>query len=401
MIDFQNNKNCCGCSACVAACTQKCIEMQRDKEGFYRPFLINADNCINCGLCSKVCPVLNQKEQVKKVDRGYIVQHNDESVRMESTSGGAFSAIASSVIHDSGIVYGAAYDANLQVIHIGVEKESDLVKFRNSKYIQSNLLNTFREVKEHLERGKFVCYSGTPCQIEGLLSFLRKDYSNLITVDVVCHGISSPLIWDKYLEIQTKEYSPDNIRFRHKHYGYKYSTMSLMKENHEIYYGGVESDYMLRAYFSNNCDQKMCYECPFKKRYRNSDITIWDCFQPSYFNKSFDDDKGTTSVLVNSQKGVDRFKKVQNDGNLRIFEVDADELTFGNREMVGSVACGSVRDDFLADASMMDGQSLFSKYFPQGSTTKIKRNIRICLLKLGIYKKIKYLLFLKRRKQCK
>ena len=399
MVSLQENE-CCGCTACVSVCPQKCLSMVENAEGFLVPCLIDTVKCIDCNLCNKVCPVLNKHEDKKHFEKGYIVQNTNEKTRIESTSGGAFSAIALSVLDEGGIVYGAAYVDNFTVRHIGVEKASDLWKLRNSKYIQSNLDHTFSEVKKRLESGRKVCFSGTPCQIEGLIAFLRKDYDNLILVDVVCHGIGSPLIWRKYMEMQSA-YQPEYIFFRWKHYGYKYSTMSFFKNSKEIYFSGVESDPMLRAYFTNSCDRNSCYDCPFKKRYRLSDYTIWDCFQPKYFDASFNDDKGTSSVLINSEKGMMQFEKILASGTIRYHEVVPDELTFGNNEMIHSVKKGTVRDVLLADASVMDGKELFEKYYPNTIKSKVKKQIRKSLLTLGIYNRVKYVLYVYRRNKSK
>lgn len=389
---------CCGCTACASVCPTQCLKMVDNGEGFLIPQIRDDGNCIECGLCNKICPVLNAASEVEREQWGYIVQNKNDQIRNESTSGGAFSAMAQSVLDAGGVVYGAAYGEGFSVEHIGVEDTAELWRLRNSKYIQSFLGDTFKKVEQQLKHGRVICFSGTPCQIEGVRAFLRKDYENLILVDVVCHGVGSPLIWEKYLEMN-KERLPDHIYFRWKHYGYKYSTMSFFKGNEEVYYGGVESDAMLRAYFSNSCDRLTCYDCPFKKRYRVSDITIWDCFQPRYFDKSFDDDKGTSSVLIHSEKGQAFFESVLKKGVLKYSKVNTDELVYGNCEMINSVACNPGRAALLADARCLSGKELFEKHFPSTVKTKLKRFIRISLLKLGIYNKIKYWLFLLRRKR--
>ena len=220
-------------------------------------------------------------------------------------------------------------------------------------------------------------------------------------VDVVCHGVSSPLIWDRYLEFAKKE-SIKKIYFRWKHFGYKYSTMSFFdKNNHEVYCEGVETDKMLRAYFSNICDRNTCYECVFKKRYRISDFTIWDFFHPRLFNKSWDDDRGTSGVLVHSEKAKEQFNRIINANYIRYQFVPVEELILGNNEMVSSIKKNELRENFLNDAIFMSGESLFNKYFPDSAITRIKRLIRIALVKLGLYSVIKYRLFLHRRKTSK
>ena len=400
MLNFSEIK-CVGCTACASACPQNIIQMQRDHEGFLYPFVANSEACTECNLCISVCPVLNFQEEIPFPQKGLIAQITDEKIRRESASGGMFSAIALSVLAENGIVYGAAYNDAFQVCHIGISDKADLWKLRHSKYVQSDLNGVMREVKKHLVSGRMVCFSGTPCQIEGLQHYLKKDYANLLLVDVVCHGVSSPLVWEKYLET-AKEYHPQKIFFRWKHYGYKYSTMSMFDEtDSEVYHAGVESDKMLRAYFSNSCARKTCYECLFKKRYRTSDFTIWDFFQPRFFNKDFDDDRGTSGVLVHSEKASRQLEKILQAKLIKYQFVSPDELTFGNNEMVRSVPRGAKRDAFLRDASQMSGEELFQKHFPDTWQVRIKKHLRLFLVRTGLYSLVKYRLFLYRRNHAK
>ena len=303
MIEITDRSKCSGCAACFSVCPKLCIRMEADREGFLYPS-VDREECIECGACEKVCSVLNRVEEVEKPQKAYLMQHKDEAVRLDSSAGGAFTAIATWVIEKGGVVFGAAYDENFQVHHTHIEIIEEIGRFRNSKYVQSRIGDSFKEAKSFLQKDRWVCFSGTPCQIEGLLKYLKKPYKKLVLVDVVCHGISSPLVWNKYLEYQrVEEHRPDNIRFRDKFYGYKYSTMSIIRNGKNVYHAGAQMDPMLRAFFSDMSDRPICYECPFKKRYRVSDMTIWDCFSVYDFDKSMDDDKGTTRVLCHTAKG--------------------------------------------------------------------------------------------------
>lgn len=204
MIKIIDKAKCCGCTACAEKCPKKCIEMKADEEEFLYP-VVNEDECVNCGACDRVCPIQNPIEEVEHNQKGYLVQHKNDDVRLESTAGGAFTAIATVVIKKGGVVFGATYDNDFQVIHTYVEKEQDLYKFRNSKYVQSSVGKSFEQVKHFLLEDRWVCFSGTPCQIEGLNKYLGKKYDKLVLVDVVCHGIPSPLVWKKYLEVQKEK----------------------------------------------------------------------------------------------------------------------------------------------------------------------------------------------------
>lgn len=383
MIQIDNREKCSGCTACYAACPKQCIEMKADDEGFRYP-AVDTEKCIQCGACERVCPILNPAKETPTAQKAFLVQHRDESIRLESSSGGAFTAIASYVISKGGVVFGAAYDEQFRVRHCYVEKADELWKFRNSKYVQSDMGDCFRQAREFLKDGRWVCFSGTPCQIEGLSRFLGKPYEKLVMVDVVCHGIPSPLIWNKYLEYQrVKEQRPDNIRFRDKFYGYKYSTMSLIKGDKNVYHAGSQLDPMLRAFFTNICDRPSCYACPFKKRYRVSDITIWDCFSVYDFDKAMDDDKGTTRVLCHTEMAASIVQEIMDMARCR--EVEADRLVSGVKEMFESVSMNPKRDVFFHDAARMDGAELFSKYYPMTARVKIKTAIRKVLLTTGVY----------------
>ena len=286
-----------------------------------------------------------------------------------------------------GIVYGAAYDRNFRVCHSAVFTENELYKFRGSKYVQSDTGETFREVRRYLSDGKKVCYSGTPCQIEGLKRFLGHEYPNLITVDFVCHAVPSPLIWRKYLEMQMEKYSETfitDILFRDKgHFGYQYSVMSIKSDCGELYARGTESDPMLRAFFSDICDRPSCYDCKFKKRYRISDFTIWDCFDVGKFNVLWDDYTGVSSVLVHTDKGRSIFRCIEK--NMESGIVRPDILTKDVWPMFEPVKENSKRDDFFRDAVKMYGTELFDRYYPQDLKVKMRRYGRIICYKAGMY----------------
>ena len=177
MIEIKDKKDCVGCTACTEICPKKCIKMKPDEEGFLYP-VVDKSGCVECNACNTVCPIQNPVTEEEKPQKAYLVQHSNEKVRLDSSAGGAFTAIATVVLQKGGVVFGAAYDENFHVQHTYVETVDELKKFRNSKYVQSELGDSFHMVKDFLQKGRWVCFSGTPCQIEGLSKFLRKRFSS-------------------------------------------------------------------------------------------------------------------------------------------------------------------------------------------------------------------------------
>lgn len=382
-----DKSKCCGCTACASVCPKQCIEMKEDEEGFLYPY-VHMDFCIKCGFCEKVCMMYSPIKEKAVSQKAFLIQHQDQTVLRESTSGGAFTAISECVIAKKGVVFGAAYDENFEVHHIWVDTAEELYKFRNSKYVQSRIGSSFQEVKDFLNSGRLVCFSGTPCQIEGLYHYLGKRYNNLILIDIVCHGIPSPLIWKKYknLCLHNEYKSVRQIQFRNKDlYGYEYSQMAFLREGQSRYMG-IECDPYLRAFFSDLSDRPSCYQCPVKKRYRISDLTLWDCFDVYKFNKDLDDNRGVTRVLVHSSKGMDYINQLQ---HCKVFEIDADLAVLGVKEMVKPVSYNVKREAFFADAIKMQDKDFFEKYFPMTLKVRIEHIIRKVCNKLGIWRFVK------------
>jgi coenzyme F420-reducing hydrogenase beta subunit len=375
--------------------------MEADKEGFVYPS-VNTEVCIDCKLCEKVCPVINrEKEDKPHRQYGYLVQHKDEKIRKQSTSGGAFTAIASWVINQGGVVFGAGYKkGTFTVAHQPVERTEELAIFRNSKYVQSELGECFSQVKCFLDSERLVLFSGTPCQIEGLVAYLRnKKYKNLLLVDIVCHGIPSPRVFSSYLKAQEELIGGKftNVLFRDKYYGYHYSSFSIYNtDSSKNYHKGVDTNGYLRAFFRNLSDRPSCYACPFKKRYRKSDLTLWDCFPIEKFTKKLDG-KGTTRVLVQSEKGAEVMNEAIKDLNYE--EVDPDKLTEGVREMFHSVPMNPKREAFFEDLDRMASVEFFNKWFPLTWQVRLNSLVRITCHKLGIYTLAKrfFLLFYTKR----
>lgn len=391
MINIVNKVDCCGCEACYNVCPKNCIEMKPDEEGFLYP-QVNQDTCINCGLCEKVCPIINHVPREKNDNQeAYLLQHKDDEICRESTAGGAFTGIASYVIEKGGIVFGVEMTEDYKVRHTSVETIEELVKFRNSKYVQSRIDTVFQQVKSELKEGRMVCFSGTPCQVEGLRHFLGKDYENLILVDVVCRAVPSPGVWEKYIQYEVEQRGEmSSVRFRDKTLGYQYSTMELKSKDGKTYRGGIESQPWLRMFFSGMIIRPSCTDCKFRSRYRNSDFTIWDCF-PSYkFDRSFDERKGTTRVLVHSEKGKTIINAIGN--NYMMAEINVNSAVTSVAEMVKSPEYSEKRNEFFEFYNAKPIDKALNKYFPFTIKIRTKCLIRRILNFVGLDTTVKKML---------
>lgn len=389
MITIKDPKDCCGCWACENVCTQRCISMNEDREGFLYP-VIDKNDCIDCGLCEKVCPVMNVEHEKYFEQNAYLVQHKDEMVLRESTSGGVFTALGEWIISKGGVVFGAAFTDGFVVRHVMVDNVEGLSIFRNSKYVQSQIGDSYLKCRELLQdEDRLVLFSGTPCQVEGLLQFIRKPYPNLFLVDVVCRAVPSPLLLKKYIDFrQSISCSKiNNIKFRDKYYGYQYSSFTFNHDNpQEDYHRGVESDPYLRAFFSNTSVRPSCYSCKFKKRYRVSDLTIWDCFQPDKFGINefeYDFSYGVTRVLVHTGKGLDALNNIKKYAVIK--QINVEKAVEGVREMVECIPMNARRADFFRELDSIGFERAINNFFPVTIRVKVERLIRVSFFKLGIY----------------
>lgn len=374
VIELAKDDKCCGCAACYNACPVDAIKMEAALSGFLYP-RIDYDKCIRCGKCQKACPVLNHiSRETLTQPKACLIQHTNEDIRKESTSGGAFTAIAEVILRRGGVVFGAALDEDFVVRHQYVENENNLNIFRNSKYVQSEIGETYRKVKRFLNDKRWVLFSGTPCQIHGLLLFLGKKFDKLVTVDIVCHSVPSPAVFAKYMELQLSKY-PDirKIVFRDKSRGYDYSTMALYTYGANgkekcLYRKGSESDLWFRSFLPGLCDRENCYQCEYQEYPRVSDITIWDCFTVKQLCTEFDDNKGTTSVAVWSQIGEDI---LLDSTSIRRHDLDIGVfINKINREVDKKLVID--RGQMYKDLHCLDAQDFFNKYRKSSIKVKLK-----------------------------
>lgn len=307
---------CTGCTACEAACPKGCITIKPDNNGFFVP-VIDTDMCISCGLCEKSCPIINPLKTAEHEPKAYAAYSKDEAMRLSSSSGGVFSEIAKAVLQRGGVVFGAAYNEQFEIVHICAENEEALAKLRGAKYAQSDLRGVFAQVRQNLEAGQKVLFSGTPCQVGGLKAFLRKDYDNLLTVDFVCHSVPSPMVWHEYVRYRAEQDNdgelPESINLRSKTTGwsrYQYSNLFEYANSPDHIAKSGESLYM-KLFVGGYINRESCENCRFKGYSRVSDLTIGDFWGIWDIAPEMDDNKGTSAVLVQSRRGKEIFDLIK------------------------------------------------------------------------------------------
>ena len=303
---------CNGCSACASICPKGCLSMEPDGNGFLHPTPTHPENCINCGRCTLVCPVLQPPRRLPKPTAWAAYSRNSD-LRFRSSSGGVFSELAVATLANGGAVFGAAYDPDFRVVHTCVERTEELVSLRGAKYAQSDITGTFRDVKARLDSGQKVLFSGTPCQVGGLLSFLGREHPNLLTVDFVCHGVPSPLVWERYVEYMSKDNPLAAIDLRSKETGwsrYRYSNAFVYQNGERVLNSSGDSLYM-KLFVGDAINRLSCQSCRFKGAARPSDITLGDFWGIWDLDPEMDDDRGTSLVLVQSPKGTKVLEQIR------------------------------------------------------------------------------------------
>lgn len=384
MIDIKEKNKCCGCHGCMNICPKNAITMVEDEKGFKYPE-IDSKKCIECNLCENVCPILNKtKNDSEPV--AYAAYNVDEEVRKSSSSGGIFTLLANYILENDGVIFGAAFESDFSVKHIEINNKSDLDKLRTSKYVQSSIEDTYKKARNYLNKGVKVLFTGTPCQIEGLYSFLRKDYENLYTQDIICHGVPSPKVWRKYLEYREKQDSkkPVRINFRQKDDGWNLYALLLQYDN-SAYKKNHRDDFFMKAFLRDVCLRDSCYNCSFKSKNRKSDITLADFWGIQEIDRTMDDDKGTSLVIVNTIKGNELFEKIKI--NTVYKKVDFGESIKYNTSMYKSVVMPKEREAFFENLENLEFDNLVNKYTPKRSLFRRALSKGKRLLKLIIKKK--------------
>lgn len=376
--------------------------MQPNEEGFLHP-IIDLGHCVECGVCESVCPGLiildnrNPYNDVTFQPRTFIVQHKDNAIRYQSTSGGAFTAIAEKVIRTGGVVFGAAMTEGMRVRHISVDTLSGLALFRNSKYVQSEIGESYKLARSILNTGRIVCFSGTPCQVKGLKAYLGKEYDKLITVDVVCKSVPSPLIFSKYVAFKQHQEGGGitDIVFRDKKRGFLYCTMAHYKSHEDrekgksVYRRGSESDEWLRLFLSGKISRNSCLYCPYQQASESvADFTLGDIWETG--RSSFDDNKGTTKVNVRSEKAMLLLNDICT--NIHCEEIPNNPLAHRqNKVLSRRYPIYSHRDRLFRDAKGLSAEDFFNEYAPYKGVVVAKNVMRYLLWRVGLQSIIRHL----------
>lgn len=374
---------CTGCQACANVCFKKCITMKNTHEGFLFP-KISQTSCISCKRCEQVCPIIDTpKLSVHTIS--YAMKNKNLNEKTQSTSGGIFTLLAEHVLEKRGVVFGASYDSDFSVRHIGISDKEHLSLLQGAKYAQSKIGECFTEIKRKLKAGQSVLFSGTPCQCAGLKSFLGKEYDNLITVDIICHGIPSPKVWQAYIDYRSQKENhgvrPQKINMRSKVSGwsrYGYST--------EFDYGNGNvtrihnsQDLFMQVFIGNICLRNSCSNCKAKGVERCTDFTLGDYWGIWNQHPEFDDNKGTSVVFVHSQKGQAILEQLRD--KIDCLEVNSKDAYRENMSLVNSSKPHPGRKEFLTQVTAENFDELARKYFPQksierqGILSRIKRKL--------------------------
>lgn len=379
MIQIHNKVDCCGCNACGDICGKNAITFKTDNEGFWYPH-VDRNLCVDCGLCDKMCPIQNKANHVKRYTEPIVfaAYTKDEVIRLDSTSGGIHSMLALKMYENNAYVGGAVYNPDHTVSQIVDDNPERLSDIRSSKYLQSNAEGVYKDIRSLLIKGKNVFFCGCPCQIHALYNYLGKNYDNLVTCDFICRGVNSPKVFLKYMEMLEKQFGScaTEIKFKNKKWGWHNFSLRVNFKNGKEYCKDRYHDLFFIGYLqAGNFTRPSCYECHFKGFPQKADITLADFWGIEKIDPSMDQDKGTSLVMVNSDKGKELFDSIKDKIEWRQFTM-ADART-GNPAMDGSLSAAKPnREAFFNDLDKLPFEKVAAKYFPVPTIRKaIKKKI--------------------------
>lgn len=371
-VDYEK---CTGCGACVQRCPKRCISWTQREFGFRYP-QIDKDACVNCGQCEKVCPI-DKALEVSAEQKAYAAVHKDDEVLAKSTSGGAFTAIADAVFAQGGIVYGAAMLDGMQVKHIRTSGKDDFEGLRSSKYLQSDTGTTYQMVEQDLKQGKTVLYSGTPCQIDGLKNFLGKDYENLYTVDIVCHGVGSQAYFDKYMDYARERYGKIKaLRFRSKEYaGWSCGGVVVVDSSDclkKIPYRDFDN-YYYSYFLSGDIYRKSCYSCKYANTNRVGDFTLGDYWGVEALNLPLQTENGCSLLLVNNRHAMQLLDEIE---SLDRVETTVEQAAHCNKQLNAPSKLMDSRQNRIGEYESMSGQQIQKEYLKNHRKTVVKGQLK-------------------------
>lgn len=346
MIITEKEK-CTGCSACKSVCPVNAITMTEDTDGFLSP-IVDDDICIKCGKCIRVCPA-NKGRKSKKISTfpiTYAAINKERKYLKVSSSGGIFPVVASKILDNNGVVFGCAWSEQLKAEHIFIENHQDLIKLQGSKYVQSHIGNSYIKAKEFLDSGREVLFSGTPCQIAGLKSFLNKAYENLITVDLICHGVPSQKFFDGYLDSLAKmmESKVIDFQFRDKKYGNRYVGKAQF-ENKKPKKIIPISSYYYNYFFKGYIYRESCYTCPYACSKREGDFTLGDYWGIEKYHPKVNSRNGSSIILVNTKKAKSQLETFRN--KLDLIPSDLEKASANNGQLNKPTRRNPKRDEIF------------------------------------------------------
>ncbi len=392
---------CCGCGACASVCPKGAVTMEADDEGFRYP-AVDETLCVNCGLCLQACSIGKDRPPHDFEQQYLAAQHTDGETVMQSSSGGAASALAAQVLANGGVIYGAAFEAGFEVRHSRADVPSEAVRFRGSKYVQSDLADTMNEVAEDLKNGREVLFTGTPCQVHGLLLFLqakRVPTETLVTCDFVCHGVSSPRVWEDYVSfLATRHGSLDRYNFRGKQNGWHNYFPEIKAGSQDVSVNYKEKESFFRMYSSSVITRPSCYQCRYTSYERCADLTLADFWNIDKAVPAMNDDRGTSQVLVNTAKGAALFTRCRE--ALRTQDCAKEDVWQPHLEY--PIKSPKSRDTFWKMYREQPFEQVIRRYGQYPLLTKCRHAVMPVINKLGLYTlagKLYKLVFVRGKKQ--
>lgn len=365
-MKLRDKETCTGCGLCVNVCPNGCIKMKRDQEGFYFP-VIHQQQCLDCGLCKKAC--FDMASNPKKEVRVYAAYQKAVERRLKASSGGIFELLAEEVLNRKGVVFGVKMEG-LKAVHTHIEKKQELEPLLGSKYMQSDVGCSYQQVQVFLKQKRWVLFSGTPCQVDALIKYLGGKSPYLLTVDFICHGVSSPNVFEKYMgEHKIGHEKINQISFRDKTEGWNCFSMAMTTENGQVYRENMHKDSYLQSFLKNMNLRLSCFNCAFRTVDRVSDVTLGDFWECENIWSDWKDDKGYSLVFIQSEKGKMFFDIIQE--AIVSKEADIEKVLTYNQSMLVSPW-----DQYSRD--------LFFKYIQKETVEKSMMKVE----KEGLHKKI-------------